>query len=140
MIRKTALLSGFAGALLMAAPAFAQDAPMPDQPPAPEAAQPKPESLTLQPGSVVRSADGVELGTLVGVRNGAAGQELTVRGPDGHVRPVSLAGIRQQGAEIVVDATAADMAAATALPSEEPVTQPMDEKPDAENPDSEPDA
>ena len=121
MIRKTALLSGIAGALLFAAPALAQEAPQDAEAPAPaaqEAAQP--QSLTLTPGAAVKSADGTELGKLVGVQNGASGQELTVRGVDGSVRGVSVAGIKQQGADIVVDATAADFQAATPIESAEP--------------------
>lgn len=121
MIRKTALLTGIAGALMFTAPALAQEA-TPDTT-APEAAQEaaQPQSLTLTPGSAVKSADGTELGKLVGVQNGASGQELTVRGADGLVRPVSVAGIKQQGTDIVVDATAADFQSATPIDTAEPV-------------------
>lgn len=85
MIRKTALLTGIAGAFLIAAPAFAQDATTPQTPePAPaEAAAAQPQSLTLTPGSTVKGSDGAEIGKLVGVQNGANGQELTVRTADG---------------------------------------------------------
>ena len=87
MIRKTALLTGIAGAFLIAAPVFAQDATTPQtpEPATAEAAPAQPQSLTLTPGAVVKSADGSELGKLVGARNGASGQELTVRGADGAV-------------------------------------------------------
>ncbi|MBN9478942.1 MAG: hypothetical protein J0I52_01765 [Bordetella sp.] len=120
MIRKTALLTGIAGAFLIAAPAFAQDATTPQTPePAPaEAAAAQPQSLTLTPGSTVKSSDGTEIGKLVGVQNGASGQELTVRTADGQVRPVPLAGIRQDGADIVVDASASDVQSAPPIPSD----------------------
>jgi len=121
MIRKTALLSGIAGALMFAAPALAQEAPQDADAPATatqEAAQP--QSLTLTPGTAVKSADGTELGKLVGVQNGASGQELTVRGADGSVRPVSVAGIKQQGTDIVVDATASDFQTAAPIAGAEP--------------------
>ena len=122
MIRKTALLTGIAGAFLIAAPAFAQDATTPQTPePAPaEAAPAQPQSLTLTPGATVKSADGSELGKLVGAQNGAAGQELTVRGADGSVRPVPVAGIRQDGDAIVVNASLADFQAAAPIGGEAP--------------------
>ncbi len=109
-MRKTALLTGVAGLFLLTAPAFAQDSTAPQTPPADPAAeqaadQPaaQPQQLTLQPGSVVRSADGAELGRLEGVRSGPGGQELTVRGSDGQLRGVPTTGIRQEGDAIVVD-------------------------------------
>ena len=130
MIRKTALLTGIAGAFLIAAPAFAQDATTPQTPePAPaEAAPAQPQSLTLTPGATVKSADGSELGKLVGAQNGAAGQELTVRGADGSVRPVPVAGIRQDGDAIVVNASLADFQAAAPIGGEAPAeaTPPAD--------------
>ena len=130
MIRKTALLTGIAGAFLIAAPAFAQDATTPQTPePTPaEAAPTRPQSLTLTPGATVRSADGAELGKLVGAQNGAAGQELTVRGADGSVRPVPVAGIRQDADAIVVNATLSDFQAAAPIASEAPseATPPTD--------------
>ena len=54
MIRKTALLTGIAGALFIAAPAFAQDATTSQTPePAPaEAAAAQPQSLTLTPAGL----------------------------------------------------------------------------------------
>ena len=109
MIRKTALLTGIASALFIAAPAFAQDAPQTPEPAPAEAAAAQPQSLTLTPGSTVKGAGGAEIGKLVGVQNGANGQELTVRTADGQVRPVPLAGIRQDGSDIVVDASASDV-------------------------------
>ncbi|WP_292051191.1 MULTISPECIES: superoxide dismutase [unclassified Brevundimonas] len=135
MIRKTAMLTGIAGALMFAAPALAQEAPQDTAAPAAqESAQP--QSLTLTPGATVKSADGTELGKLVGVQNGASGQELTVRGVDGSVRPVSLAGIKQQGSDIVVDATASDFQSATPIETAEPAPMaeptPADQSTDAD--------
>ena len=130
MIRKTALLTGIAGAFLFAAPVLAQDATTPQTPePAPaEAPAAQPQSLTLTPGATVKSADGTELGKLVGAQNGAAGQELTVRGADGSVRPVPVAGIRQEGDAIVVNASLADFQSAAPIGGEAPAeaTPPAD--------------
>lgn len=124
MIRKTALLYSMTGALMIAAPAFAQEQPQDTTtPPAPAEAPAQPQSLTLTPGSTVKSADGSELGKLVGAQNGANGQELTVRGADGSVRPVALNGIRQDGSDIVVDATLSDFNAAAPIASEAPAAQ-----------------
>ena len=130
MIRKTALLTGLAGAFLIAAPAFAQDATTPQtpEPAQAEAAPAQPQSLTLTPGATVKSADGSELGKLVGAQNGASGQELTVRGADGSVRPVPVAGIRQDGDAIVVNASLSDFQAAAPIGGEAPAeaTPPAD--------------
>lgn len=117
MIRKTALLTGIAGAFLIAAPVFAQDATTPQtpEPATAEAAPAQPQTLSLTPGAVVKSADGSELGKLVGAQNGASGQELTVRGADGSVRPVPVAGIRQDGDAIVVNASLSDFQAAAPI-------------------------
>jgi len=122
MIRKTALLTGIAGAFLIAAPAFAQDATTPQtpEPATAEAAPAQPQSLTLTPGATVKSADGSELGKLVGAQNGAAGQELTVRGADGAVRAVSVAGIRPEGADIIVNASLSDFQAAPPIGGQAP--------------------
>lgn len=122
MIRKTALLTGIAGAFLIAAPVFAQDATTPQtpEPATAEAPAAQPQSLTLTPGATVKSADGSELGKLVGAQNGASGQELTVRGADGSVRPVPVAGIRQDGDAIVVNASLSDFQAAAAIGGETP--------------------
>ena len=106
MIRKTALLYSMTGALMIAAPAFAQEQPQDmNATTMLTKAAPAPQSLTLNPGASVKSTDGTELGKLVGARNGANGQELTVRGADGMVRPVALNGIHQQGDDIIVEAT-----------------------------------
>jgi hypothetical protein len=130
MIRKTAMLTGIAGAFLIAAPALAQDATTPQtpEPATAEAAAAQPQSLTLTPGTVVKSADGSELGKLVGAQNGPSGQELTVRGADGSVRPVPVAGIRQDGDAIVVNASLSDFQAAAPIVAEAPAeaTPPAD--------------
>lgn len=134
MIRKTALLTGIAGAFLIAAPVLAQDATTPQTPePAPvEAAPAQPQSLSLTPGATVKSADGSELGKLVGAQNGASGQELTVRGADGAVRPVPVAGIRQDGDAIIVNASLSDFQAAAPIGGEaEPTETPPADEPAA---------
>lgn len=137
MIRKTALLYSMTGALMIAAPAMAQEQPQDmATPPAPAEAPAQPQSLTLTPGSTVKSADGSELGKLVGAQNGANGQELTVRGADGAVRAVALNGIRQEGSDIVVNATLSDFNAAAPIAGEEPAADKADtmapSEPDAE--------
>lgn len=129
MIRKTALLYSLTGALMIAAPAMAQDqAQDMNATTMPAEAEPAQQSLTLNPGSSVKSADGTELGKLVGSRNGANGQELTVRGADGTVRPVALHGLRQQGDDIIVDATMVEFQAAAPVDGElkEPSATPQD--------------
>lgn len=108
MTIKNILLAGSAVAFLTAAPAMAQDT----TPSAPASAAAQAPSLTLTPGATVRGADG-ELGKLEGVQANAEGkQELTVRGADGQVRGVPLAGIRQDGADVVVAFTKAEYDAA----------------------------
>ncbi len=134
MIRKTALLTGIAGALLMSAPALARDAmsptPAPTQDPAASSATPAPASgtLQLQPGANVKGADGTVLGKLEGVRNNGAGeQELTVRGTDGQLRGVPLGGLSQQGADVAVAWTAAEFTAAPAIAADPSATPPASE-------------
>lgn len=121
MIRKTTLLAGVAGALLMTAPAFAQDTPAASETPAPSEAQATPaapQRLELQPGATVRGSDG-ELGKLEGARRNEAGQqELTVRGADGQLRAVPLTGLKQEGADVVVGWTTAEYQAAPAITGE----------------------
>lgn len=141
MTRKIALLTGIAGAFLIAAPAFAQDAaqdamtPQTPEPAPAEAAAAQPQSLTLTPGATVKGGDGGEIGKLVGVQNGASGQELTVRTADGQVRPVPLAGIRQDGADIVVDATASDVQSAAPIgDTAEPTPDAAADTPPADEP------
>ena len=117
MTIKTALLAS-AAALMIAAPALAQEAPAaaPAQTPAPAAAASSQQSLSLNPGSSVSGPDG-ELGKLEGVQNNAEGkQELTVRGADGQLRAVPLSGIRQEGTGVVVAYTKAEFDAAAAIP------------------------
>ncbi len=125
MIRKTTLMAGIAGAMLMAVPALAQDAmsPAPTTPQDPAATTPMtPEpaapsgTLQLQPGANVKGSDGSTLGQLEAARSNAAGeQELVVRGADGQLRGVPLAGLTQQGADVAVAWTAAEFQAAPAI-------------------------
>jgi len=117
-MRKTALLTGVAGLLLMTAPAFAQDStatpqtPAPASPPAAEQSQ----ALELQPGSDVKGSDGTVLGKLEGARNTPAGQELTVRGSDGVLRGVPVSGgVRQDGPGVAVGWSASQFSAAPAI-------------------------
>jgi hypothetical protein len=127
MIRKTALLAGIAGLMLTAPAAFAQDttatpAPAQAAPPAPAA---QPGTLQLQPGSDVKGSDGTVLGKLEGVRKNDAGdQELTVRGTDGQLRGVPLAGLKQEGAGVSVAWTSAEYTAAPAIAADAATTAP----------------
>ena len=131
-MRKTALLSGVAGLLLMTAPAFAQDSTAPQTPPAPPApaTQPQepmtpaapaptpaePQTLTLTPGAPVAAVDGTALGTLEGARSTPAGQELTVRGTDGQLRGVPVSGgVEQNGPGVTVGWNAEQFQAAPAI-------------------------
>jgi hypothetical protein len=114
MIRKTVLLTGIAGLMFTAAPALAQDAA---PAPAPAEAPAQPGTLQLQPGSDVKGSDGAVLGKLEGVRSNDAGQqELTVRGPDGQLRGVPLAGLKPEGSGVSVGWTSAEFTAAPAIP------------------------
>ncbi|WP_420477973.1 superoxide dismutase [Brevundimonas sp. FT23028] len=130
-MRKTALLTGVAGLFLMTAPAFAQDSTAPQTPASPQAAE-QPRTLQLQPGAAVNGSDGAPIGTLEGVRNGASGQELTVRGADGVLRGVPTSGgVEQDGDGVKVGWTAEQFSAAPAIdaPAEpampaEPATPP----------------
>jgi hypothetical protein len=111
----------------MTAPAFAQDAmaPQTQDPASAEAEQP--QTLTLQPGSDVIGSDGDVLGQLEGARNTDAGQELTVRGPDGQLRGVPVAGgVRQEGEGVAVGWTSVQFSAAPAIAEDEaaPVAEP----------------
>jgi hypothetical protein len=136
-MRKTALLTGVAGLLLMTTPALAQDgmaAQPQDQPAAATAAAPaaeQPQTLTLQPGSDVKGSDGAVLGQLEGARNSATGQELTVRGSDGALRAVPVtAGVRQDGEGVAVGWTSAQFSAAPSITdatedTAEPAASPM---------------
>lgn len=135
-MRKTTLLTGVAGLFLMTAPAFAQDGTAPQTPPAPaETATPpaaeQPATLTLQPGSDVKGSDGAVLGQLEGARNTEAGQELTVRGPDGQLRGVPVSGgVRQDGDGVAVGWTSAQFSAAPSIAESaadvaEPAAPPM---------------
>ena len=139
-MRKTALLTGVAGLLLMTAPAFAQDStaaqtqePAPVAAAQPAAEQPAAEqpTLTLQPGSDVKGSDGTVLGQLEGARNTEAGQELTVRGADGLLRGVPVSGgVRQDGEGVAVGWTSVQFTAAPSITDSaadvaEPAAAPM---------------
>lgn len=147
MIRNTLLLTGIAGLMLTAAPAFAQDATATSAAQTPPAAAAS-GTLSLQPGSDVKGSDGSVLGKLEGVQKNAAGeQELTVRGADGQLRGVPLGGLKQDGAGVSVAWTTAEYQAAAAIsassatppaastaapaaePSDEPATEPSDPAP-----------
>lgn len=152
-MRKIALLTGAAGALLIAGPVLAQEASPPGRNPVPEqtapqttpaqtppaqsmSATPPTEApaaqsqapIALNPGATVRGNDG-ELGKLEGVRVNAEGQqELTVRGADGQVRAVPLGGLQVNGGEISVDTSLAQYQASTAIAAEPaPATPPTGE-------------
>lgn len=121
MIRKTVLLAGVTAALLTAAPALAQEAPA--APPAPAAEAQASGSIQLQPGSSVKGSDGSVLGTLEGVQSNAAGeQELTVRGSDGSLRGVGLAGLTQSGSDVVVGISSAEFATSPVVEESAPAT------------------
>lgn len=147
-MRKTALLTGVAGLFLMTAPAFAQDSMAPQTPPAPAQSTEQPAepgaTLTLQPGSDVKGSDGTVLGQLEGARNTDAGQELTVRAPDGQLRGVPVSGgVRQDGEGIAVGWTSAQFSSAPAITEAatdvaEPAAPPMPEQPAASPAPSEP--
>lgn len=113
MTIKTFFLASAAATVLTAAPALAQETQPAQAPATAPAAQP---SLSLTPGSTVRGPDG-DLGKLEGVRTNAEGkQELTVRGADGQLRGVPLAGIRQDGEAVAVAYTKAEFDAAAPIP------------------------
>jgi len=98
-MRKIALLTGVAGAILFAGSALAQEAtpPAPQTPPAQTPPAANPSQVSLTPGQTVRGPDG-ELGKLEGVQVNAEGQqELTVRGSDGQLRAVPLGGLQVNG-------------------------------------------
>lgn len=117
-MRKIALLTGVAGALF-AAPVLAQDAsagmaPAPVQTQTAEPAQDG--GVTLQPGADVHGQDGVRLGALEGVQvNDAGQQELTVRGDDGLLRAVSVAGFRVDDGDVFLSASLEDYLAGDVL-------------------------
>lgn len=123
-MRKIALLTGVAGALLLAGPTLAQEATPPAQeqqtPPAAEAAASG--NVTLSPGATVRGEGGAELGKLEGVQANADGsQSLTVRGSDGSLRAVPLDGFRMEGADVAVGFSLEQYNGAEVIPGEPPV-------------------
>lgn len=143
MFAKTALLTGAAVLMLSAAPALAQDQMTPPAPesqsPAPTPAPAAPGTMQIQPGSDVKGSDGAVLGKLEGVQTVAGAQQLKVRGADGVLRGVSLAGLKQDGAGVAVAATTAEFQAAPAInePAPAATTPPAADEP---TPDAAPDA
>ena len=113
MTIKTAFLAGAAAVLMTSAPALAQDAPASASP---EASAAQPQSLTLTPGATVKGSDGAEIGRLVGVQNNATGeQELTVRGADGQLKGVPLAGLKPEGTGVSVAFSSTQFQSAPAI-------------------------
>ena len=127
MFRKTTLLTAAAVLALGAAPALAAPSLAQDTPPADAQSATPPAagqgSLTLQPGSEVKGADGAVLGKLEGVTTIAGTQQLTVRGDDDVVRGVPLSGLQPDGAGVKVAMTSAEFQASAPVP-ETPSTQP----------------
>ncbi|MGQ2991056.1 MAG: superoxide dismutase [Brevundimonas sp.] len=147
MFAKTALLTGAAVLMLSAAPALAQDQMTPPAPatqnpaPTPAPAPAAPGTMQIQPGSDVKGSDGAVLGKLEGVQTVAGAQQLKVRGSDGVLRGVSLAGLKQDGAGVAVAATTAEFQAAPAI--NEPAPAPATTTPPAADepaPEATPDA
>ena len=141
MFAKTALLTGAAVLMLSAAPALAQDQMTPPAPatqnpaPTPTPAPAAPGTMQIQPGSDVKGSDGAVLGKLEGVQTVAGAQQLKVRGSDGVLRGVSLAGLKQDGAGVSVAWTTTEFQAAPEIASTDadadkaPATEPADPAP-----------
>lgn len=123
MIRKTALLTGVAGALMFAAPAFAQDMtqdpatdPMTQPPAAAEAEATAEQSGSVAPGAQVTSSDGASLGILEGAGVDASGQQtLQVRAEDGQLREAPIDGATLDNGAVVLTWTEAEFDAAPAV-------------------------
>ncbi|MFN4296135.1 MAG: superoxide dismutase [Brevundimonas sp.] len=119
MIRKTALLTGVAGALMFAAPALAQEIPTDDPMAQAPVEQPMAEpeaSGSVAPGAEVRAADGATLGILEGAGVDASGQQtLQIRTADGQLREAPIDGAGLDGGAVVLAWTAAEFEAAPAV-------------------------
>lgn len=120
-MRKIALFSGVASALLFASPVLAQDAPQTQSTEPAQAdgqasaAQQASGAVSVTPGMTVKGADG-DLGKLVNVQTNAEGkQELTVQGADGQVKAVPLAGFKIENGAIRVAQTLAEFQASMAV-------------------------
>lgn len=158
MFAKTALLTGAAVLTLSAAPALAQNAmpqnAMPQTAPETPAAAPEtqtpapaaPGTMQIQPGADVKGSDGAVLGKLEGVQTVSGAQQLKVRGADGVLRGVSLAGLKRDGAGVAVAATTAEFQAAPAItepavaetaPAPSETSSPDASTPDADAPQTE---
>ncbi|MFN3537312.1 MAG: hypothetical protein ACK4Y4_07710 [Brevundimonas sp.] len=119
MIRKTALLTSVAGALMFAAPALAQDFPTEDpmaQAPIEQPAVEAEASGTVEPGAEVRAADGASLGILEGAGVDASGQQtLQIRTADGQLREAPIDGAGLDNGAVVLAWTEAEFEAAPAV-------------------------
>lgn len=124
MIRKTALLAGVAGALMIAAPALAQDMtqdpatdPMTQTDPMTDAAPAEAEaSGSVAPGAEVKASDGATLGILEGAGVDVSGQQtLQIRGSDGQLREAPIAGAALDNGAVVLTWTEAEFQAAPAV-------------------------
>ena len=123
MIRKTALLSGVAGALLFAAPAFAQDMtqdpmtdPLAQETPIEQPVAEPEQSGSVAPGAEVKAADGASLGILEGAGIDAQGQQtLHIRGSDGQLREAPIDGASLDNGAVVLTWTEAEFDAAPAV-------------------------
>jgi hypothetical protein len=119
MIRKTALLTSVAGALMFAAPAFAQEAPIEDpmaQAPVEQPAAEPEANGTVEPGAEVRAADGASLGILEGAGVDASGQQtLQIRSADGQLREAPIDGAGLDNGAVVLAWTEAEFEAAPAV-------------------------
>jgi hypothetical protein len=121
MIRKTALMAGVAGALMMAAPALSQETiqdpatdPMTQTEPMTEAEVEAEASVA--PGAEVKASDGASLGILEGAGVDAAGQQtLQIRGSDGQLREAPIAGAALDNGAVVLTWTEAEFEAAPAV-------------------------
>lgn len=118
---KTLLAACAASALaLSAAAAFAQEAqpePTPAPPtqtepaPAPsagEAGEPASATATITAGTAVKDAQGAEIGTVAGVREGASGPEVLIS-VDGKVAAVPQASLMMSGEGLVSSQTKAQI-------------------------------
>lgn len=124
MIRKTALLAGVAGALMIAAPALAQETtqdpaadPMTQTEPMTDSAQAEAEaSSSVAPGAEVKASDGATLGILEGAGVDASGQQtLQIRGSDGQLREAPIDGAALDNGAVVLTWTEAEFQAAPAV-------------------------
>lgn len=116
MISKTALLSGVAGAFLIAGSAMAQDMPADPMTETPAEATQAQEDGSVAPGAEVRAADGASLGILEGAGVDASGQQtLQIRGSDGQLREAPIAGASLDNGAVVLTWSEAEFQAAPSV-------------------------